>query len=124
MSAELQTLQEQLHDVLTRLERLEDCIQGEPLPRWRFLVARSHPWRRQLSLKGRNLTVGQLLSTMRANRLSPEQAAADLELPLEAIQEALAYAEENRALLELEVNEERRRLRERGYALEPSPLPR
>lgn len=55
------------------------------------LVARRHPWRKQLSIKGPNMTVGQLVATMRANQLCPEQASLDLELPLEAIREALVY---------------------------------
>jgi hypothetical protein len=45
-------------------------------------------------------------------------------LPLEAIHEAITYYTENRALIELEAAEERRRLSERGYPLEPQPLPR
>jgi uncharacterized protein (DUF433 family) len=124
MSAEMDSLQQQLNEALTRIDRLEERVGTEPLLRWCFLVARSHSWRRQLSIKGRNMTVGQLISTIRANRLSAEQAADDLDLPLEAIQEATTYYEENRALIELEASEERRRLRERGYALEPQPVSR
>jgi uncharacterized protein (DUF433 family) len=126
MTVELQELQARLDEALGRIQRLEERLDaGEATPtRWHYLVGRPHPWRRQLSIKGRNLTVGQLLSTIRANHLTPEQASEDLGLPLAAIQEALAYAEENKALLELEASEERRRLRERGHALEPQHLPR
>ena len=46
------------------------------------------------------------------------------ELPLAAIQEALAYYAENRDLIEMEANEEKRRIGERGYALEPKDLSR
>jgi uncharacterized protein (DUF433 family) len=126
MSADLQMLQNKLEEVLSRVQRLEEQI--SPLTaetaRWRYLVARPHPWRRQLAMKGRNMTVGQMVSTLRANQLSPEQASQDLELPLEAIHEALTYYTENRALIELEAAEERRRLTERGYPLEPQHLPR
>lgn len=83
---------------------------------WHYLVARPHSWRRQLSIKGRNLTVGQLISTMRANKLSPDQAADDFDLPLAAINEAVQYYHENQAMIQLEAAEERRRLRQRGYA--------
>lgn len=56
-----------------------------------YLVARPHSWRKQLYLQGRNMTVGQLVATMRANKLSPEEAADDLSLPIAQVQEALAY---------------------------------
>jgi hypothetical protein len=126
MSADLQVLENKLEEVLIRVQRLEEQI--GPLAAqtacWRYLVARPHPWRRQLAMKGRNMTVGQLISTIRANRLSPEQASQDLELPLEAIHEAMTYYTDNRALIELEAAEERRRLSDRGYPLEPQHLPR
>ena len=56
---------------------------------WTYLVARPHPWRRQLFVRGRNLTVGHLVMTMRANRLTPEQAAEELDLPIEAVRREL-----------------------------------
>jgi uncharacterized protein (DUF433 family) len=96
---------------------------GKELSRWQYLVARPHRWRRQLSIKGRNMTVGQLVSTVRANRYTPEQASEELELPLAAIYEALAYHAEQRDLIEMEASEERRRLAERGYPFEPKDLP-
>jgi uncharacterized protein (DUF433 family) len=126
MVADLQVLQNKLDEALNRIQRLEE--QMGPLTaqitRWQYLVTRPHPWRRQLAIKGRNMTVGQLISTIRANRLTPEQASQDLELPVEAVQEAITYYTENRALIELEAAEERRRLTERGYPLEPQPLSR
>jgi uncharacterized protein (DUF433 family) len=118
-------LQNKLDQVLDRVQRLEEQV--GPLvahnSRWQYLVVRPHPWRRQLAIKGRNMTVGQLVSTIQANHLSPEQASDDLELPLEVVHEALTYYAENRALIELETVEERRRLSERGYSLEPQHLP-
>jgi hypothetical protein len=126
MSADLQVLQNKLDEVLSRVQRLEEQIGplAAQTARWRYLVARPHPWRRQLAMKGRNMTVGQLMSTILANQLGPELASQDLELPLEAIHEAMTYYAENRALIELEAAEERRRLTERGYPLEPQHLPR
>lgn len=122
---EMQQLQSQLTEALTRIGHLEKEVNGgKESPRWQYLIARPHRWRRQLSIKGRNMTVGQLVSTVRANRYSPEQASEELELPVAAIQEALAYYAENRALIEMEATEERRRLAERGCALEPKDLPR
>src|ERR1017187_3151098 len=102
---ELQQMQNQLTDALGRIQHLEEEISnGKELPRWQYLVARPHRWRRQLSIKGRNLTVGQLVSTVRANRYTPEQASEELELPLAAINEALTYYAEERELIELEAN--------------------
>ena len=66
---------------------------------YQYLVARSHPWKKQLFLKGRNMSVGQLISTMEANHLNPEAAAEDLELPLEQIQEAFAEIGDRPAIL-------------------------
>ena len=122
---QLQELQEKLTEALYRIQQLEERVSGmEEAARWRHLIRRPHSWRRQLSLRERHITVGQLVSTIRANNLTPEQASEDLELPLEAIQEALAYYAENRDLIAQEASEERRRLAERGYALEPEDLPR
>jgi hypothetical protein len=132
VAEELQSLTAKLDDVAERMGRIEerlsarDSAAGGPDQggRWQYLIARPHRWRRQLGLKGRNMTVGQLVSTMRANRLTPEQASANLELPLAAIYEALTYEAENRGLIELEACEERRRLAQRGLPLEPKDLPR
>ncbi len=82
---------------------------------YQYLVARPHPWRRQLSLKGRNMTVGQLISTIQANHLTPDEAADDLELPLEQVREALAYYELHRDLVEAEAREQVARLAAKGY---------
>jgi uncharacterized protein (DUF433 family) len=125
---ELKTLAARLDDVALRIGKLEEKIDanggaGEDA-RWQYLVARPHRWRRQLSIKGRNMTVGQLISTVRANRMTPEEASNQLDLPLAAISEALTYYAENRALIELEASEERRRLAERGLPLEPKDLSR
>jgi len=92
-------------------------------PPWRHLVARHHPWRQQLCIKGRNMTVRQLVGTVQANQLSLEEAAQDLDLPLEAIHEALAYAEENADLLRLETEMEALLLK-RGKARGSPPVPR
>src|ERR1700722_5536942 len=107
-------LAQQVADLLDRVGRLEGHREAASTLCWRYLIERPHSWRRQLHIKGRNLTVGQLVSTVRANRLTPEQAAEELDLPLPAIYEALAYHAENRTLIEMEASEERRRLADRG----------
>jgi uncharacterized protein (DUF433 family) len=90
---------------------------------YEYLVVRPHPWRRQLYLKGRNLTVGQLVAKMNANKLTTEEAADDFDLPLPQVREALAYYETHRELVDQEFQEERRLLEARGYDVGPSALP-
>jgi uncharacterized protein (DUF433 family) len=87
------------------------------------LIARPHPWRRQLCLRGRNITVGQLIASMRANELSPSEAAEQFDLPLTQIEEALAYYAANCALVDRELRQDRRRLEARGYPVEPPAVP-
>lgn len=119
----LEHLEQKVAEVTLRLERLEQAQAEERvLFQWRYLVERRHPWRRQLSLKGRNMTAGQLVATMKANAMTAEQAAADFDLPLDAIQEAARYCEEQKDLIALEALEERRYLMEKGYRLEPPPV--
>ena len=88
---------------------------------YRFLEPRPHPRRRQWWLKGRNVTVGQLVYSMRASGLlgDPEAAARDFDLPVEQVREALDYYGHHRRLIEEEADEEKRRLIEAGYSLEP-----
>jgi uncharacterized protein (DUF433 family) len=66
-------------------------------------------------LKGRNMTVGQLISTMEANGLTVEEAAEDLALPPEQIREAQAYYQTHQTLVDLEAREEAARLDSKGY---------
>jgi hypothetical protein len=99
MTEELKTLAAGLEDVAKRIGRIEerfalpDATHGatDQGLRWQYLIPRPHRWRRQLSLKGRNMTVGQLVSTIRANGMTAELASDRLELPLAAIYEALTY---------------------------------
>jgi uncharacterized protein (DUF433 family) len=88
-----------------------------------YLEARAHPWRRQLYLRGQNMTVGQLVASMRANHQTPEQAAADLDLPLAQITEALFNYADQHDLVDRELREDRRRLQAKGYAVEPPTIP-
>ena len=77
-----------------------------------YLEARPHKWKKQLWIKGRNMTVWNLVASMRTNRDTPEIAAKCFRLPIEAIQEALDYYEQNKDLIHTEVAEEGRRLKE------------
>jgi len=71
-------------------------------------VHRPHPWRRQLSFKGRRLTVGQFLGRMRTERWTPERAAEEFELPVEAAYEAVDYGKQYASLIEVESAEDAR----------------
>jgi hypothetical protein len=98
--------------ILPELEVLEDG--------WRWLVARPHPWRRQLWVKGRKLLASQVWSDMMSNQLTAKQAAEDWDLPPEAIEESVRYCEQNATLIALEADEERRRLRDAEVRLAPA----
>jgi uncharacterized protein (DUF433 family) len=91
---------------------------------YRYLEARPHSWRRELYLKGRNMTVGQLVYDMRANNITPEEAVANYDLPLEQVLEALLYYQRHRELVEADVDEERRDGESRGIVIGPRPLSR
>jgi uncharacterized protein (DUF433 family) len=93
-----------------------------PVEPWRHLVARRHPWRKQLFLKGRNMTVRQLVGTARANRFSEEQAAQDLGLPVEAVREAFAYYDANPEVIDLDAAYERYLRKMRGVGLGPQSV--
>ena len=86
---------------------------------YEYVIARPDAWRRQLWLRGRHMTVGQLIAWMRVNGFSPEEVADDFDLPLAQVQEAMAYYETHRDLVDAELREEKNYLRAKGYAVEP-----
>ena len=103
-----------LRQIEKRLLRVEQLLKEKnaqpretPIKPWRFLVRRRHPWRRQLYLKGRNLTARQLAGSIKANRMDDKKAAANYHLPIQAIREALAYVDQNADLLRAEAEIER-----------------
>lgn len=75
--------------------------------KWIWLVEREHPWRRQLWIKGRNITAGSLARTMAIEGWTPDEAAHEFDLEPEAVLEAQRYAELNAALIEAEEAEDR-----------------
>jgi uncharacterized protein (DUF433 family) len=75
----------------------------ETKTRWQYLEQRPHPWRQQLSFKGKRLRPFTVWITMQVELMTPEEAALDWDLPLAAVQEAIAYCEANRELLEREI---------------------
>jgi uncharacterized protein (DUF433 family) len=107
--------QEQMQKITRYKEVNMPALQPLVFQNYQYLTARPHPWKKQLFLKGRNMTVGQLISTMQANNLTVEEAAEDLELPVEQIREAQAYYQTHQTLVDLEAREEGARLATKGY---------
>lgn len=110
-------------EMLDRLERFKELSVPVVGPlvfeHYRHLVMRPEKGRQQLYLKGRNMTVGQLMYKMRANQLTADQAAEDMDLPLEQVMEARAYYHTHRELIESEMEEEKQYLLSHGVKLEP-----
>ncbi|MCK6528188.1 hypothetical protein L6R50_11740 [Myxococcota bacterium] len=92
---------------------LEHPAAGE----WKYLVQREHPWRRQMSVKGRRLLAATVWRDMVANSQAPAEAAEEWGIPVEAVLEAVRWCEANRGLLDLEAQEERRRLAATGTSV-------
>ncbi|CAN5669906.1 hypothetical protein BH11ARM2_BH11ARM2_00770 [soil metagenome] len=84
---------------------------------WKYLCERPHPWRRQLYIKGRKLMASTLWNEIQAEGMTPEEAAEDRDLPVEAVREAIRYSEANRDLIRMESEEEKRRLIASGVEL-------
>ena len=89
---------------------------------YEHLVVRPESNYKQAYLRGRNMRVGQLIYKMRANGLSAEEAAEDMDLPLEQVREAQIYYQINRELIEQETEDEKMRLIAAGVSLEPVHL--
>jgi uncharacterized protein (DUF433 family) len=65
---------------------------------------------RQLGIKGRNMTVWNLVADIAVGDMTPAEVAEDRDLPLEAVQEAMDYYATHKAWIDAEVNETGRRL--------------
>ena len=87
---------------------------------WRYLLERDHPWRRQMSIKGRRLLASTVWRDMVANRQTAPEAAEEWGIPVEAVEEAVRWCEGNRALLDMEAKEEARRLTSAGVDRAPA----
>lgn len=85
---------------------------------WKYLVEVPHPWRRQLYVKGRKLPASTVWSGMIVNDLSREEAAKNWDLPREAVDEIITYCENNRQLIDMEADEEKRRLALKGIKVD------
>lgn len=81
---------------------------------YRHLAMRPEKGRQQPYLRGRNMTVGQLMVTIRANNLTIKEAAEDFGLPLEQVLEAQAYYQTHSDLIASEMAQETLALVEQG----------
>ena len=109
-----------VHDAAGQVQRLiipELEPPGEV--EWQFLVARPHPWRRQLWLKGRKLPASVVWTDWRVNGWTVKEIADNWNLPVAAIEEALHYGEAHQDLLRMEEEEEKLRLSKRGISVAP-----
>src|SRR5437762_13149385 len=103
---------DRLDTIESRLRRLEEMIDRKEMREaavapWKHLVRRQHPWRKQLYVKGRNMTARQLVGAMKADNRNEDETADDFGLSVEAVREALAYVEQNKELVNAEVEMER-----------------
>jgi prevent-host-death family protein len=96
---------------------------GEHDLHYQYLVTRPEKGRKQAYLKGRNMTVSQLIYSMRAEGLNAEEAAADFDLPVEQVHEAQAYYQVHRELVEADAEEEKRSLIEHGKRIQAEQAP-
>ncbi len=80
---------------------IEELLLGDPT----WLVQRPHPWRRQPWIKGRRVTAGDLARTIEMEEWTPEQAATEFDLPIEAVLEAQTYLADHRDLVLAEERE-------------------
>ena len=86
---------------------------------YKYLETRPNNWRRQLWIKGRNMTVWHLIATMRTERETLEGTARNFGLPLEAVLEATHYYVLHKDIVEADVEAEKRILVEEfGDAVE------
>ena len=120
----LQELKEQSYKLSTndRLDLIIALIQSlqssVEVADWQYLVKRSHPWRRQLYIKGRKLLASTIWQDILSNQMSNEEAADNWDLPLDAIYEVIRYCESHQELLKLEADEEQYCLTTKGVSFE------
>ena len=101
ISVEADALPERFSEAV--LPGVDEALANE---NWTWLVARPHAWRRQLSIKGRRMSAGQLVDQMAANHWTPEETARQFDLPVEAVLEAGRYVDAQPELIEAEARED------------------
>jgi len=85
------------------------------LTKYKYLEPKRHKEHtRQLGLKGRNMTVWNLVANIVVSEREPAEVVRSFDLPPEAVWEALDYYYENREMIHAEVEATGERLRELG----------
>jgi hypothetical protein len=85
---------------------------------WKYLVEHSHPWKKQLYVKGRKLPAVSVWIGMETNGLTRAEAAENWDIPIDVVNEIVDYCQNNRDLLRMEADEEKRLLKEKGISIE------
>ena len=120
----LQELKEQAYKLSTgdRLDLIATLIQSlqsqVEIEDWQYLAKRNHPWRKQLYIKGRKLLASTVWQDTVTNEMSREEAAANWDLPIDAIDEVFRYCQSHQDLLKLEADETYYRLVSKGASFE------
>ena len=101
--------------IATLIQSLQSQVESED---WKYLAKRNHPWRKQLYIKGRKLLASTVWQDAITNEMSREEAAANWDLPIDAIDEVFRYCESHQDLLKLEADEAYYRLVSKGASFE------
>ena len=80
--------------------------------KYQHLERRPEKATQHLCIKGRNMTVWNFVAFMLENQFTPEKAAKQYDLPVEAAYEAVAYYEANKESILAEHREMNRRMDE------------
>jgi hypothetical protein len=92
--------------------------------RWQYLEKHPYSWRKQLYFKGKRLKAFDVWMDMIVNKETPEEAAENWDLPLNAVIEAIEYCQTHEGLLKKEAEHELYYLEERGISLGNLPRSR
>ena len=77
---------------------------------YQWLEPKPYKQTRQLGIKGRNMTVWNLVHGVVVSGVTPEEMARRFRLPVGAVQEALAYYYANQEWIDAEIDEVGREL--------------
>ena len=94
-------LAEELSQALFNIEDRSSSM-AEVKNHYQYLEPKPYKKTKQLGIKGRNMTVWNLVGTMRTEGFTIEEVAEDFRLPVEAVAEALDYYYKNREMIEAE----------------------
>lgn len=83
---------------------------------YEHLEPRPGSFYRELFIRGLNLRASRLVAWMESEGLSPEEAAMDREIPVEAVHEAIEYARNHREVIDADFEREQQVLRARQSA--------